>query len=163
MMTIRRSRAMAGIFTLVSVAFVIASGPANAEPIDCPAGSIVDESGCSLRLVSVTADSAQGTMTGTPVGGSTPITVAGEADSYLPSTGFGSAPPDAVQQWDATIDRVDHPSDPNSYGQGKAKAFLPRQLNELATRLPANTIVLRFVPGGEDPRVSVLLSIQPVA
>ena len=76
MMTIRRSRAMAGIFTLVSVAFVIASGPANAEPIDCPAGSIVDESGCSLRLVSVTADSAQGTMTGTPVGGSTPITTA---------------------------------------------------------------------------------------
>lgn len=145
--------------------FLLGIGSAHAEPLGCPTGATVDGSGCSLRLTLVTVNSTDGTMTVTPVGSSTPITIVGEPDSYLRSAGFGSDPPALVQQWDATIDRVGNtnPADPDWYGEGKAKAFLPRQLNELAPRLPAGTIVARFVPDASDSHLLQLVSIQPVA
>ncbi|MCV7423313.1 hypothetical protein H7K45_22425 [Mycobacterium yunnanensis] len=138
--------------------------PALADPPTCPPGAVVVDDGCSARFSVLSADDVNGTLTGTPAGGNAPITVFGEPQLYLPSTGFGGSPPGAVQQWDATIQRVGaaDPGDPNWYGRAKANAFLPRQLNQLATQMPANTLVIRFVPDGTDPHISRLSSIQPV-
>ena len=149
---------------VASVGLLLGIGPAEADPQGCPVGATVDGDGCSARMTSVTADDVDGTLTFTPVGGSTPITVFGEPDFYLPSTGFGSAVPDLVAQWDATVHRVRDvdPADPGWYGQGKAQAFLPRQLNQLATQLPAGTIAIRFVPDESDPHILQLQSIRPV-
>jgi len=44
-------------------------------------------------------------MTETPVGAGTAITVAGQEDAYKKSIGFGEAPPDPVRRWDDTIGR----------------------------------------------------------
>jgi hypothetical protein len=136
--------------------------PAHAQPQACPVGATSEAGACIVRLASVAADSADGSLTGTPIGGTTPITVFGEPESYRASEGFGDSPPDAVQQWDATIARVMDP--PNSdYGQSKARAFLPRQLNALATLFPPGTVVLRSAPDPADPHLFVLQSIQPIA
>jgi hypothetical protein len=73
--------------------------------------------------------------------------------------------PGPIQQWDATIDRVNsvNSSDPGSYGQGKAEAFLPRDLNDLAAQFPPDSIVIRFVPDETYPGWFRMLSIQPTA
>jgi hypothetical protein len=156
-------RTSATTATLAAVA-LLGAAPAHAEPGGCPTGAATDGTTCVVKLTAVTANSADGSLTGTPAGGSAPITVMGQADSYQLSTGFGGNPPDLVQQWDDTIRRVRdaNPSDPNWYGQGKSAAFLPRQLNDLATRLPAGTIVLRSVPDPSDSHLFTLQSIQPV-
>lgn len=147
----------------VWVGLVLGIPSAHADPQSCPAGATADGDGCSARMTSVTADDVNGTLTATPVGGSIPITIFGEPDFYLPSKGFGSAATDLVRQWDATIHRVRDvdPADPGWYGKGKAEAFLPRQLNALASQLPAGTIVIRFVPDESDPHIFQLRSIQP--
>ncbi|CAN5311973.1 hypothetical protein BH09ACT8_BH09ACT8_25960 [soil metagenome] len=159
-----RIDAMAAMSTLGFAAFFLGISPAQGDPEGCPTAAIVDDSACSVTLASVTANSTDGTITGTPVGGQNPITLAGQSDAYLRSAGFGSTVPDSVQQWDAAIDRVTNvdPSDPGWYGQAKAAAFLPRQLNELATQFPPNTIVARFVLDDSNPVNFRLLSIQPV-
>lgn len=156
------TRAVAATSAIVS-ALLFGPASAHADPPGCPTGATSDESGCGARLSRVSADDVNGTLTGTPVGGSVPITVFGEPDFYLPSTGFGSAAPDLVQQWDATIHRIRDvdPSDPDSYGRGKSTAFLPRALNTLAARLPAGTIMVRFTPDESDPHIFRLTSIQP--
>jgi len=132
----------------------------------CKPPATVDADMCTARLVSVTANSADGTIAGTPVGGGVPLTFSGQSDAYLKSVGFGDPPPDAIQQWDAAIDRVnnaDPSSSPDWYGVGKAKAFLPRQLNDQATRFPANTIVVRFTNDDTHAGWFRLASIQPTA
>ncbi|AQA03201.1 hypothetical protein BVC93_13100 [Mycobacterium sp. MS1601] len=153
---------------IAAIAFVFAATSAvvnaHAEP-SCPDGYTPDSGGCVARLTAVSADSAEGTLTGTPIGGATPVTIFGEQRFYLPSAGFGSAPPDLVAQWDAAIAGAGPgaPSDPNWYGEGKAAAFLPRQLNDLAARLPPGTIVVRGEPDPTDSHLFELQSIQPVA
>ena len=156
-------KTLCGAATACMFAAFLGAAAAHGDPQGCPQGAIVDESGCSARLTAVSADSTNGTITGTPAGGRTPITIFGEPDFYLPSTGFANTPPDAVQQWDAAIERVKNanPSDPGWYGQGKTEAFLPRQLNDLATRFPPNTLEVRFGPDDSDPRILRLRSLQP--
>ncbi|MDT0551412.1 hypothetical protein, partial [Streptomyces lonegramiae] len=104
-------------------------------------------------------------ITGTPDGGGAAVTLAGPADAYLKSAGFGDAPPEAVQRWDAEIDNVSNldtsPADPNWYGNAKAKVFLPRTLNELATKFPPGSLVVRFTPDDARPDAFRLVSIQP--
>jgi hypothetical protein len=120
----------------------------------------------STRLISVTAESYNGTITGTPVGGGDPVTLWGENDAYQKSEGFGDAPPDAVRQWDENIDwvnRVRDPNDPNWYGDAKATAFFPRTQNSLASELPVNSIVVSFGTDHDKPCGYKLYSIQPVA
>jgi hypothetical protein len=130
-----------------------------------PESSVEDV--CTVRLSSVTANSVDGTITGSPVGGGTAVTLAGEGDAYLKSTGFEASPPVPVQRWDATIDQVNNlevdQSDPNWYGNAKSRAFLPRTLNDLASQFPADILVVRFTSDDAQPGSFRLVSIQPTA
>ncbi|MGW0161597.1 hypothetical protein ACWDUN_20035 [Mycobacterium sp. NPDC003323] len=147
---------------LVAALTIAAAAPAHAAPLPafCGHGDI-----CQTRLTSVTADVVDGTITGTPVGGGPALTLAGQQDAYLKSTGFTEAP-EAVRTWDTTIDQVRpldvSPSDPNWYGNAKAKVFLPRTLNGLATQFPPDTLVVSFTAADGDGPYR-LLSIQPAA
>lgn len=150
----------------MALAGVVDAGPAHAAPLPefCVPARVVDNV-CTARLTSVTTDAINGTITGMPVGGGTAITVAGPGDAYLKSAGFGESRPDPVRRWDDTIDDVNRlsvePSDPNWYGNAKAKAFLPRTLNELATQFPQDVLVVRFTADDAQPPVLRLVSIQP--
>lgn len=145
---------------------VLNVAPAHGDPLPgfCVPPSVVDNV-CTARLTSVTADVVDGTITGTPDGGGAAVTLAGPADAYLKSAGFGDAPPEAVQRWDAEIDNVSNldtsPADPNWYGNAKAKVFLPRTLNDLATKFPPGSLVVRFTPDDARPDAFRLVSIQP--
>jgi hypothetical protein len=159
-----RAGAMTAISALVFAAF-LGIAPAHGAPEVCGPATNADNDACTARLTSVTANTIDGTMTGTPVVGGAPITLSGQWDAYLRSDGFGDTPPDPVQSWDAAIDRVNNfdPSDPNWYGQAKSRAFLPRELDELASRFPPNIIVVRFLPDDTHSGWFRLVSIQPVA
>ncbi len=153
-----------------TAAFVVPAvlnvAPAHGDPLPgfCVPPTVVDNV-CTARLTSVTADVVDGTITGTPDGGGAAVTLAGPADAYLKSAGFGDAPPEAVQRWDAEIDNVTNldtsPADPNWYGNAKAKVFLPRTLNDLATKFPPGSLVVRFTPDDSRPDAFRLVSIQP--
>ena len=52
-------------------------------------------------------------------------------------------------------------SDPNWYGNAKAKVFLPRTLNDLAAQFPADILVVRFTPDADQSDTFRLESIQP--
>jgi hypothetical protein len=153
-------------FTVLALPAVLSIAPAQADPLPdfCVPPSVVDNV-CTVRLESVTADAVNGTITGTPVGGGTAITVAGQGDAYQKSAGFGAAPPEIVQRWDDTIDTVVSlnvdPSDPNWYGNAKARAFLPRTLNDLASQFPPDTLMVRFTPDNAPSGSFRLVSIQP--
>jgi hypothetical protein len=140
--------------------------PAHAAPLPsfCVPASVVDNV-CTTRLASVTANVGDGTLTGTPVGGGTSITVAGQADAYQKSAGFGGTPPDPVRRWDEAIDGASKlgvdPSDPNWYGNAKSRAFLPRTLNDLATQFPPGILLIRFTPDDAQANSFRLVSIQP--
>jgi hypothetical protein len=165
----RRRRVLA----IIGAAMFVLSGPAllnaaeaHAAPLPsfCLPPSVVDDV-CTARLTSVTADVVNGTITGTPIGGGTAITLGGQGDAYLPSTGFGDAPHAPVASWDAAIDGVSNldvdASDPNWYGNAKAKVFLPRTLNDLATQFPPDLLVVRFAADDTQPDAFRLISIQP--
>jgi hypothetical protein len=145
---------------------ILPIAPAHATPLPgfC-VPVVVADNVCTVRLTSVTADNVNGTITGTPFGGGAAVTLAGQADAYLKSEGFAATPPDAVQRWDATIDRVNNldTSGPDWYGNAKSKVFLPRTLNGLATQFPPNTIVVRFGPDDAQSGAFPLVSIQPAA
>ncbi|MDH6196988.1 hypothetical protein M2272_003641 [Mycobacterium frederiksbergense] len=165
----RRAIAAIGAATAaLAIPAVLNVAPAHGAPLPsfCTPSSVVDDV-CTARLTSVTADAVDGTITGTPVGGGAAITLAGQGDAYLKSAGFGDTPPDPVQQWDAAIDNVGSldtsPSDPNWYGNAKARVFLPRTLNDLATKFPPDSIVVRFVADDTRPDAVRLVSIQPTA
>ena len=142
--------------------------PAQAErlPGFCVPADVADNV-CTIRLKSVTADVVNGTITGTPVNGGEAVTLGGQKDAYLKSAGFGDAPPEVVQRWDTAIDSVGAldvgPSNPNWYGNAKARVFLPRTLNDLATQLPDNVLMVGFTPDDAQPDVFRLVSIQPVS
>lgn len=161
-------RAVAAAFSALALSVSLSAGPAKADPLPdfCTPTTVVDNV-CTARLTSVTADVVNGTITGTPVGGDTPITLAGQGDAYLTSAGFGDAKPDAVQRWDATIDSVGDLSvdqfDPNWYGNAKARVFMPRTLNDLAAQFPPDTLLVRFTPDDAQPGTFGLVSIQPTA
>lgn len=142
----------------------IASAHASPLPDFCVPSSVVDNV-CTARLASVTSDVANGTITGRPVGGGTAVTLAGQADAYRKSAGFGDARPDLVQQWDTAIDNAGSlnfdQSDPNWYANAKTRAFLPRTLNDLASRFPPNILVVGFTPDDAQPGSFRLVSIQP--
>jgi len=163
---VRPTRTAAVIGVALAIPAVVSTTPAHAAPLPefCVPASVVDNV-CTARLASVTADAVNGTITGAPVGGGSAITVAGQGDAYLPSQGFGDARPDPVRQWDETIDSVNSlgvaPSDPNWYGNAKAKVFLTRTLNGLATQFPPDVLVVRFTPDDAQPDVFRLVSIQP--
>ncbi|WP_205876547.1 hypothetical protein [Mycobacterium camsae] len=160
---LRVTHTLAVVAVLVFPA-VLNSAHANSAPLPafCVPPSVVDNI-CTTRLTSVTADVVNGTITGAPVGGGPAITLAGQADAYLKSTGFGATPPNPVQRWDAAIDGVGSPdpSDPNWYGNAKSLAFLPRTLNDLATQFPPGSLVVRFTPDDSQPGMFRLVSIQP--
>lgn len=149
-------------------AMTLPATPAHADPLPdfCTPTTVVDNV-CTVRLASVTADTPNGTITGSPVAGGAPITLAGSEEAYLKSAGFEASPPDAIQQWDTTIDEVTgsnlDPSDPNWYGNAKSRAFLPRTLNSLATEFPPDVLEIRFTPDDSWPGVFKLVSIQPTA
>jgi hypothetical protein len=153
-------------FSVLVLPTVVTIAPAQAAPLPdfCVPASVVDNV-CTVRLMSVTADAVNGTITGMPVGGGTAITVAGQADAYQRSAGFGAAPPEIVQRWDDTIDTVGSlnvdPSDPNWYGNAKARVFLPRTLNDLASQFPTDTLMVRFTPDDAQSGSFRLVSIQP--
>jgi hypothetical protein len=160
-------RAMAVISVLALPAVLnIAQAQAAPLPDFCVPPSVVDDV-CSVRLASVTANVVDGNITGAPVGGGAAITLAGQGDAYLKSAGFGDAPPDAIRQWDATIDSVSdlsvEPSDPNWYGNAKAKVFLSRTLNDIASRFPADVLMVRFTPDDDQTNSFRLESIQPIS
>jgi hypothetical protein len=142
----------------------IASAQASPLPDFCVPATVIDNV-CTARLTSVTADVVNGTITGRPVGGGPAVTLVGQADAYQKSAGFGDAPPEPVHEWDATIDRVGNldldPSDPNWYGNAKARAFLPRTLNGLASQFPPDVLMVRFAPDDAQSGMFRLVSIQP--
>jgi len=152
----------------VALPAILNIAQAHADPLPdfCMPPDVVDNI-CATRLASVTADVINGTITGSPVGGGAPITVAGQADAYQKSTGFSDARPDAVQRWDDTIDSVGSlsvdPSDPNWYGNAKARTFLPRTLNDLATQFPPDVLLVRFTPDDTQQGSFRIVSIQPTA
>ncbi|WP_395308049.1 hypothetical protein V4U86_22130 [Mycobacterium sp. AMU20-3851] len=155
-----RGRALAAVAAL-TVPAMAAVSPAQANPLDtCDPDGV-----CTARLVSVTADVVDGTITGTPVGTAAPITLAGQHDAYRKSTGFPDPLPEAVRDWDEAIEQVSglrtDPADPNWYGNAKAQVFLSRTLNGLATRFPPDTLVVRFVTDETRPGTYRLVTIQP--
>ena len=161
-----RTAAMAALGAALGFLPMLHISPAYAAPSPgfCVPATVVDGV-CTARLAAVTADNINGTITGTPVGGGVAITLAGQADAYLKSEGFGATPPDPIQQWDASIDRVSNldTTGPDWYGNAKSMAFLPRSLDELATQFPADTIVVRFGPDDAQSGAFPLVSIQPMA
>lgn len=165
-----RSGAMAALGAALSVpafSIILNISPAHAAPPPdiCRPTAGGDDTACTARLSSVTADTAGGTITGTPVGGGAPVTLWGPADAYLKSQGFGNTAPDPVQRWDAAIDGVNNadPANPNWYGTAKSRAFLPRTLDGLASEFPPGVLVVRFVPDDIHSGWFRLVSIQPVA
>jgi hypothetical protein len=144
----------------------VASAQAAPLPAFCVPSTVVDDV-CTARLTSVTADVVNGTITGTPVGGGAAVTLAGQEDAYQKSAGFGDAPPDPIRQWDMSIDDVSgldvSPADPNWYGNAKAKTFLSRSLNGLATQFPPDTLTVQFTPDDAWGDAYRLVSIQPTA
>ncbi len=54
-------------------------------------------------------------------------------------------------------------SNPNWYGNAKARALLPRTLNDLATQFPADTLMVRFTPDDTQPVLFRLVTIQPTS
>ena len=144
----------------------LSSSPVHAAPLPdfCVPPSVVDNV-CTTRLTSVTADAVNGTITGTPVTGGAAITLAGQGDAYLKSAGFGDARPEPVQRWDDDIDSVGglsvDSSDPNWYGNAKARVFLSRTLNGLATQFPPDVLLVRFTPDDTQQGSFRLVSIQP--
>lgn len=150
----------------MAIPALLNTAQAHAAPLPdfCTPANVVDNV-CTVRLASVTADVIDGTITGTPVGGGTAITLAGQGDAYLKSEGFGDAPPAPVQQWDTNIESVGNldtgPSDPNWYGNAKAQAFLPRTLNDLAAQFPPDILVVKFATDDTQPDTFRLVSVQP--
>lgn len=143
---------------------VAGAAPAHALPLPefcVPTSDHV----CTVRLASVTQDVVDGTITGAPVGGGPAITLTGPGEAYLKSAGFSEAP-EAVRTWDSTIDQVSglgvNYTDPNWYGNAKAKVFLSRTLNGLAVQFPPDTLVVSFTSGDGDAPYQ-LKSIQPSA
>jgi hypothetical protein len=159
-------RAGVALFACVLPVVTAAEGQADPLPAFCAPATVVDNV-CTARLTSVTADVINGTITGTPVGGGAPVTLAGQLDAYQKSAGFGALPPDAIQQWDSDIDSVStlsvYPSDPGWYGNAKSRAFMPRTLNDLATQFPPDVLVVRFTADDASPGTFRLVSIQPSA
>lgn len=145
---------------------VLTAAPAHAAPLPgfCAPDVVVDGI-CTARLTSVSADVVNGTITGTPVGGTEAVTLTGQADAYLASDGFGDAPPEPVANWDSTLAQVSgldvSPADPNWYGNAKARVFLPRTLNDLATHFPPESLLVRFTADEAQPGAFQLVSIQP--
>jgi hypothetical protein len=162
------SKRVFAVIAGLTLPVVLNVAPANADPLPdfCVPPTVADNV-CTARLSSVTADAINGTITGKPVGGGTAITLAGQGDAYLKSTGFGDHPPEPVQHWDATIDSTGNLNvdqfDPNWYGNAKARAFMPRTLNDLATQFPPNVLLVRFTPDDTEPGTFRLVSIQPTA
>ncbi|WP_431239040.1 hypothetical protein ACQ86B_04490 [Mycolicibacterium aichiense] len=165
-MTAECRRAAITLGASVAALALLSTLPAHADPLPaiCVPANVVDTV-CTARLTSVTADAVNGTITGTPLGGSTAITLAGQGDAYLKSIGFGDTAPEPVQRWDSTIDSVSRLSvdqfDPNWYANAKTRVFMPRTLNDLATQFPPNVLVVRFAPDDTQPGVFRLVSIQP--
>ncbi|OBA63055.1 hypothetical protein A5647_06215 [Mycobacterium sp. 1100029.7] len=160
-----RTAPIAAISALLLPAVVgITTSHAAPLPDVCRSATTGADDVCTVRLISLTANTIDGTITGIPVGGVAPITLAGQLDAYLRSDGFGNAPPDPVQRWDAAIDHANDaiPSGPDWYGQAKSRAFLPRELNELATQFSPGTTVVRFVSDETTGGGYRLVSIQPV-
>ncbi|MFB1295416.1 hypothetical protein ACAG24_007875 [Mycobacterium sp. pW049] len=156
------------VLAVLAVPAALTASPAHAAPLPevCAPAAVVDGV-CTSRLVSVTADTVNGTITGTPVGGGPAITLAGPADAYRKSEGFGPTPPEPIRNWDTSIEQTaglsTDPSDPNWYGNAKAKVFLSRTLNGLATQFPPDSLVVGFASDEAQPGVFRLVSIQPVA
>lgn len=159
-------RRIAVLTAVLAIPGVLTAAPAQATPLPGFCVPIVVDGVCTTRLTSVTADAVDGTITGTPLAGAEAVTLTGQGDAYLKSTGFAEAAPEAVQEWDTAIERVSgldvSPDDPNWYGNAKARVFLPRTLNELATRFPEGTLVVQFAAGEADGPYR-LVSIQPTA
>lgn len=161
-----RVMAVGAAVSALALPAVLGIAPAQAAPLPdfCVPPSVIDNV-CTARLTTVTADVVDGTITGRPVGGGTAITLAGQEDAYQKSSSFGAAPPEIVQRWDETIDSVSNldvdPSDPNWYGNAKARVFLPRTLNDLASQFPPDTLMVRFTPDDAQPGSFRLVSIQP--
>lgn len=145
---------------------VLTAAPAHATPLPsfCGPDAVVDGI-CTTRLATVTTDVVDGTITGTPVGGTEAVTLAGPGEVYLTSDGFGATPPEPIRSWDTSIAQVSgldvSPADPNWYGNAKAKVFLSRTLNGLATQFPPDSLVVRFTADEAQPGVFQLVSIQP--
>jgi hypothetical protein len=149
--------AAAAVVLLLGTTGTVGIGPAQAAPACAPS---------TVRLASVTADTIDGTITGSPVGGGAPITLTGPLEAYQRSEGFGETPPPAVKQWDDTLDQANvpiAPDDPNWYGRAKNRAFAPRSLNDLAVSFPANTLVVQYGQGDQRGPACVMSSIRPVA
>lgn len=157
---------LAGAAALATAA-VLSAAPAHAAPLPdvCVPAAVVDGI-CTTRVTSVTTDAVNGTLTGTPVAGTEAVTLAGQADAYLRSAGFGDTPPEPIRNWDTTLAQVSgldtSPAEPNWYGNAKAQVFLPRTLNDLATRFPPDSLLVRFRSDEAQPGAFQLVSIQPV-
>lgn len=154
-----------GVIGVVVGALTLAV-PAHAAPLpDFCAPTIVVDNVCTVRLAAVTADTIDGTITGTPVGGGAAVLLAGPLDAYRQSAGFGDVRPAPIQTWDSEIERASSLSvdqnDPNWYGNAKSLAFLPRTLNDLAAQFPPNTLTVRFTSDDARPGTFRLVSIQP--
>jgi len=164
MKSLRAGAAIAGL--VLSAVVNVAAAHADALPDFCVPATVVDNV-CAGRLTSVTADVINGTITGTPVGGGSVVTLAGQLDAYQKSSGFGAMPPGPIAQWDSDIDSVSNlsvdPSDPGWYGNAKSRVFMPRTLNDLATQFPPDVLEVRFTPDDTTPGVFRLVSIQPTA
>ncbi|KDE98783.1 hypothetical protein Y900_007440 [Mycolicibacterium aromaticivorans JS19b1 = JCM 16368] len=149
---------------LAAVAAPGAAAHADPLPVACTPANVIDNV-CTTRLTSVTADAVNGTITGIPLGGRTAITLAGQGDAYLKSTGFGDSAPEPVERWDSTIDSVSQLSvdqfDPSWHANAKTRVFMPRTLNDLATQFPPDVLVVRFTPDDAQPGAFRLVSIQP--
>lgn len=139
---------------------------AVALPAAAPAAAQQNCEPATTRLHQVSAEAVDGTIYATPDGGGQQLRLRADLAAYHPSSGFGAAPPDAVAEWDQTLDQVAEPvdsSDPNWYGKAKARVFAPRTLNAIAERLPDGALQVSYQPGERPVDWCAITSIEPVA
>lgn len=154
---------MLGLLVATPVAL---AAPAVAEP-DAPEPTPV-----TVTLASLTYDGSEvsayptGRLTGVPVTGGPALTFRPALfapEAYLKSDGFGEAPPDSVVQWDQAVDKLsvtlETPTPPPPF----AVIGNTRDMAELATKLPAGTVVVSYVPDTYYPGYFTTTVIQPVA
>ncbi|MCV7192856.1 hypothetical protein [Mycolicibacterium brumae] len=142
---------------LMLVVALPAAAPASAEQNCEPA---------TTRLTQVSAEAVDGTIYATPLGGGEQLRLRADLEAYHHSSGFGAPAPEAVTEWDQTLDQVAEPvdsSDPNWYGKAKARVFAPRTLNTIAERLPDGALQVSYEPGERPADWCAITSIEPVA
>ncbi|MDT5091619.1 MAG: hypothetical protein QOH60_982 [Mycobacterium sp.] len=160
------SNVLAKIAGAVVVSALILAAPVAAEPGDDTAGPTTSRLAAVVYDLNDQTGYPTGRLTGLPDGGGAPVTIRPalfSKDAYLMSAGFGDAPPDSVRRWDQAVEFLSQPNDSPTPPPPFAAIGNTQELMKVASKLPANTIVVSYVPDTTNPGKFSLVTLQPVA